>query len=36
MRERAALFGGSLKAEPAPGGEYNVQAAIPLPSPEKP
>jgi len=36
MRERAALFGGSLKAEPAPGGGYNVQAAIPLPSPEKP
>jgi signal transduction histidine kinase len=35
MRERAALFGGSMKAEPQPGGGYKVQAAIPLPSPEK-
>jgi signal transduction histidine kinase len=35
MRERAALFGGSLTAEPQPGGGYQVQAAIPLPSPGK-
>jgi signal transduction histidine kinase len=35
MRERAALFGGSMKAEPQPGGGYKVQAAIPLPSPER-
>lgn len=32
MRERAALFGGSLKAEPQPFGGFKVQAAIPLPS----
>jgi signal transduction histidine kinase len=36
MRERAALFGGSMKAEPRPGGGYQVQAVIPLPSPDKP
>jgi signal transduction histidine kinase len=36
MRERAALFGGSMKAEPQPGGGYKVQAAIPLPAPERP
>jgi signal transduction histidine kinase len=36
MRERAALFGGSMKAEPQPGGGYQVQAVIPLPSPDKP
>jgi signal transduction histidine kinase len=35
MRERAVLFGGSLKAEPQPGGGYQVQAAIPLPAPDK-
>ena len=35
MRERAALFGGSLKAEPQPGGGYHVLAAIPLPTEEK-
>jgi signal transduction histidine kinase len=35
MRERAALFGGSMKAEPQAGGGYRVQAAIPLPSPER-
>jgi signal transduction histidine kinase len=30
MRERAALFGGSLRAEPTPGGGYQVRAAMPL------
>jgi signal transduction histidine kinase len=35
MHERAALFGGSMKAEPQAGGGYKVQAAIPLPSPER-
>jgi signal transduction histidine kinase len=35
MRERAALFGGSLKAEPQACGGYKVQAAIPLPSQER-
>ena len=30
MRERAALFGGSLRAEPVPGGGYQVRAAMPL------
>jgi signal transduction histidine kinase len=35
MRERAALFGGSMKAEPQPGGGYKVQAAIPIPLPER-
>jgi signal transduction histidine kinase len=34
MRERAALFGGSLKAGPQPCGGYKVQAAIPLPAQE--
>ena len=35
MRERAALFGGSMKTELQAGGGYKVQAAIPLPSPER-
>jgi signal transduction histidine kinase len=35
MRERAALFDGSLKAGPRPGGGYQVLATIPLPAPEK-
>jgi signal transduction histidine kinase len=35
MRERAALFGGTLKAGPQPDGGYRVVAAIPLPAPEK-
>jgi len=35
MRERAALFGGSMKAEPEPGGGYKVQATIPLPAPDR-
>jgi signal transduction histidine kinase len=30
MRERAALFGGTMKAEPQPGGGYRVHAALPL------
>jgi signal transduction histidine kinase len=36
MRERAALFDGSLKAGPRPGGGYQVLATIPLPAPDKP
>jgi len=35
MRERAALFGGSLKAEPDAGGGFRVQAGLPLPLPDK-
>jgi signal transduction histidine kinase len=34
MRERAALFGGTMKAEPQPGGGYRVHAALPLPARE--
>jgi len=32
MRERAALFGGTMKAEPQADGGYRVQAALPIPS----
>ena len=35
MRERAALFGGSIRAEPQPGGGYQVRAAIPLPAQDR-
>jgi signal transduction histidine kinase len=34
MRERAALFGGTMKAELQPGGGYRVHAALPLPARE--
>jgi signal transduction histidine kinase len=33
MRERAAMFGGSLSAGPAPGGGFAVHASIPLGEP---
>jgi signal transduction histidine kinase len=35
MRERTALFGGTVKAEPQPDGGYQVRAALPLPSQDK-
>ena len=35
MRERAALFGGTMKAEPEPGGGYRVHAALPLSAEER-
>ena len=34
MRERAALFGGTMQAEPQSGGGYRVQADLPLPARE--
>jgi signal transduction histidine kinase len=30
MRERAALFGGELRAGPAPGGGFAVEARLPI------
>lgn len=36
MRERAALFGGTLVAGPRPGGGYRVRAEIPVPAPGGP
>jgi signal transduction histidine kinase len=36
MRERTALFGGAVKAEPRPDGGYQVRATLPLPSPGNP
>jgi signal transduction histidine kinase len=32
MRERAAMFGGTLTAGPVPGGGFAVRASIPLES----
>jgi signal transduction histidine kinase len=31
MKERAALFGGNVKAGPKPGGGYRVELELPLP-----
>jgi signal transduction histidine kinase len=32
MRERAAVFGGTLDAGPLPGGGFQVQAFLPVPA----
>jgi signal transduction histidine kinase len=32
MRERAALLGGDLSAEPRPGGGFRVAARLPVPA----
>jgi signal transduction histidine kinase len=31
MRERVALLGGELRAEPRPGGGFTVNASLPAP-----
>ena len=31
MRERAAMFGGTLEAGPLPGGGFQVRAVLPVP-----
>jgi signal transduction histidine kinase len=36
MRERAAVYGGTLRTGPRPGGGFEVEASIPLPEQEAP